>query len=83
MDNITDEVLRLGKGCNIFKVDISRAFCHVPIDPGNLDLLGLYWENYFLDFSLPFWYKHSLSIFQRMSDTVHFIMKQEGHSIWN
>ena len=43
MDNITDEVLKLGKGCKIFKVDISRAFRHVPIDPGDLDLLGLYW----------------------------------------
>ena len=71
VDKITDEVLKLGKGCKIFKVDISRAFRHVSTDPGDLDLLGLYWENYFLDFSLPFEY------------AVHFIMKQEGHSIWN
>ena len=42
VDNITEEVLKLGKGCQIFKVDISRAFRHVPIDPGDLDLLGLY-----------------------------------------
>ena len=32
IDNITDEVLKLGRGCQIFKVDISRAFRHVPID---------------------------------------------------
>ena len=49
IDNITDEVLKLGKGCHIFKVDISRAFRHVPMDPGDLDLLGLHWEGYFLD----------------------------------
>ena len=83
VDNITDEVLKLCKGCQIFKVDISRAFRHVPIDPGDLDSLDLYWENYFLNFSLPFGYKHGLAIFQRMSDAVRFIMKQEGHSIWN
>ena len=83
IDNITDEVLKLGKGCEIFKIDISRAFCHVPIDPGDLDLLGLHWEGYFLDQSLPFGFKHGSSIFQRMSDVVHFIMTQEGHSIWN
>ena len=35
IDNITDQVLQLGKSCEIFKVDISRAFCHVPIDPGD------------------------------------------------
>ena len=83
VDNITEEVHKLGKGCQIFKVDISRAFRHVPIDPGDLDLLGLYWDNYFLDFSLPFGYKHGSSMFQRISDAVRFIMKQEGHSIWN
>ena len=49
VDNITQEVLRLGRGCKIFKVDISRAFRHVPIDPGDVDLLGLYWKEYFID----------------------------------
>ena len=83
IDNITNKVLKLGKGCKIFKIDISRVFRHVPIDPGDLDLLGLYWEDYFLDQSLPFGFKHGSSIFQRMSDTLRFIMTQEGHSIWN
>ena len=49
MDNITQEVLRLGKGCKIFKVDISRAVRH---DPGDLDLLGLLWKDYFIDYSV-------------------------------
>ena len=47
IDNITDQVLHLGRGCKIFKVDISRAFRHVPIDPRDLDLLGLHWGSYF------------------------------------
>ena len=37
VDNIVNEVLKLGKGCEISKVDISRAFRHVSIDPGDLD----------------------------------------------
>ena len=41
VDNITDEVLKLGKMCQIFKIGISKAFRHVPINPGNLDLLDL------------------------------------------
>ena len=53
VDNITQEVLKLGRGCKIFKVDISRAFRHVPIDPGDLDLLGLHWRDYFIDFWSP------------------------------
>ena len=63
IDNITDQILKLGKSYEIFKVDISRAFRHVPIDPGDLDLLGLYWNNYFLDCSVPFGFKHRSSIF--------------------
>ena len=61
--NITDQVLQLGRGGKIFKVDISGAFCHVPIDPGELDLLGLHWDHYFIDFLLPFGLKHGYSIF--------------------
>ena len=83
INNITNEVLKLGKGCQIFKIDISRAFYHVPIDPGDLDLLGLCWEDYFLVRSLAFGFKHGSSMFQRLSDAVCFIMRQEGHSIWN
>ena len=83
VDNIVSEVLRLGKGCQIFKVDISRAFRHVPIDSGDLDLLGLHWGDYFLNFSLPFGFKHGSFIFQRLSDAVRFIMAQEKHSTWN
>ena len=83
VDNITDQVLQLGRGCHIFKVDISRAFRHVPIDPGDLDLLGLHWGQYYINFSLPFGLKHGSSIFQRLSDAVRYIMKQEGHQIWN
>ena len=64
-------------------MDISRAFRHVPIDPGDLDLLGLHWDHYYIDFSLPFGLKHGSSIFQRLSDAVSYIMKQEGHQIWN
>ena len=78
IDNITEEVLKLGKGCQIFKVDISRSFRHVPIDPGDLDLLGLHWEDYFIDRSLPFGFKHGSAIFQCISNSVHFIMTSYG-----
>ena len=41
IDNITNQVLQPSRGCKIFKVDTSLAFRHVPIDLGDLDLLGL------------------------------------------
>ena len=83
IDNFIGEVRKLGRGCQIFKVDISRAFRHVPTDPGDLDLLGLHCKDYYIDQSLPFKFKHGSTIFQRISDSVRFIMTQEGNKIWN
>ena len=42
VDHITDEVYHIGKGAHIYKIDISRAFCHVKIDPLDYNLLGLH-----------------------------------------
>ena len=75
IDNITNKVLKLGRGCKIFKGDISREFCHVPIDPADLDLLDLHWKEYFLNRSLLFGFKHGSSSFQSLSDAARFIMK--------
>ena len=41
VDPITDQIKALGKGCKLYKVDISRAFRHVKLHPLEYDLLGL------------------------------------------
>ena len=43
VDDITSELKRLGRGAHIYKVDVSRAFRHVKVDPRDYGLLGLYW----------------------------------------
>ena len=83
LDNITDEMKKLGKGSLIYKVDISRAFRHVKIDPKDYYLLGLKLDHYYLDTCLPFGFRHGSSIFQRLSDAIRFIMTSKGHSITN
>ena len=47
VDDITSELKSLGRGALLYKVDISRVFCHVKVDPGDYDLLGLYWKGLF------------------------------------
>ena len=54
VDNITAELKRLGRGALLYKVDISRAFRHVKVDPGDYDLLGLRWN----DSCVPFGTRH-------------------------
>ena len=62
VDTIVNTLNNLGPGAKIFKVDISRAFRHLRIDPGDVDLLALqHRDKLYMDLSLPF--EHRLGVF--------------------
>ena len=54
VDTVENRLKMLGSEALLYKVDISRAFRHIRIDPGDLDLLGLKHDQLFLDCTLPF-----------------------------
>ena len=83
IDDITAQIIRLGHGCLLYKVDISRAFRHIKIDPSEYDKLGLNWDGFYFDSCLPFGFKHGSKIFQRTSDTVRYIMSNQNYDIIN
>ena len=79
IDSITDTLCKLGPAAKIYKVDISRAFRQIKIDPLDIDLLGLTFQNqYFIDKSVPFGYRNGSQIFQRCTDAIRFTMQQHG-----
>ena len=80
IDHITNKIKQLGKGSLIYKVNISRVFCHIKIDPRDYFLLGLKHKNYYLDTCLPFGFRNRSRTFQRLSDAIRFIMKNMGYS---
>ena len=43
LDNLLPTLQRWGSDAQIFKVDISRAFRNVPVDPGDAIHLGMKW----------------------------------------
>ena len=83
IDDITNKIIKLGKGSLLYKIDVSRAFRHVKIDPGDYSLLGLKLKEYFIDSCLPFGFRHGSAIFQRLSDAVRHFMRQEGFQVTN
>ena len=84
VDHITQEVKKLGRGCHIYKVDVSRAFRHVKLDPRDYDLLGLRWRDVtYVDTCVPFGSRHGTQIFQRLSDAVHHVMRHMGFKVIN
>ena len=83
IDHITNKVKQLGKSSLLYKVDISRAFRHIKIDPRDYFLLGLKHKNYYMDTCLPFRYRNGSEIFQRLSDAIRFIRKNIGYKVIN
>ena len=83
IDYITNKVLQLGKGSLIYKIDISRAFRHIKIDPSDYRLLGLNFGSYFIDTCLPFGFIHGSAIFQRVSNAIRYMMLNRGYHVTN
>ena len=75
VDSIVNSLKSMGPNAQIYKIDISRAFRHIRIDPGDLDLLGLKHEQLFIDRTLPFGFRHGSVFFQHCTDAVQSIMK--------
>ena len=84
VDHITAELTHLGTAAHLYKIDVSRAFRHVKLDPSDYDLLGLSWNDaMFIDTCLPFGARHGTQIFQCISDAVRYGMRRRGHCIIN
>ena len=83
IDDITEELVKIRPGCHIYKIDVSRVFRHLKIDPGDYDLLGLHWDAAFFDTCLPFGSRHGSQTFQRVSDTVHYALRCHGYRVIN
>ena len=79
IDSITSSLVKLGPAALIYKVDISRAFRQITIDPRDIDLFGLkFQDQYCIDRLVPFGYWNGSQIFQRCTDAVRFAMQQHG-----
>ena len=64
--DIVDRLKQLGPGALLYKVDISRAFCHIRMEARDLDLLGLKHNSYYLDGSLAFGFRHGSFSFRNV-----------------
>ena len=83
IDQITAQVKALDKGCKLYKVDISRAFRHIKLDPKEYDFLGLRHDAYYVDTCLPFGYRNGSALFQRISDAVRHMMCRHHYDVIN
>ena len=72
-------VLRAGRGCFMWKRDLSRFFLQLPMDPVDFDKVGMIWRGLFFIFvGLAFGLVHSGLNGQRVTDAVCWILTGLG-----
>ena len=84
LDNLISSLRDLGRSARVFKVNISRAFRNIPVDPADSIHLGIKWDNqFYIDKHLAFGAVHGTAIFERVSNFIRFIMAKHGFQVWN
>ena len=69
-----------GRGCYLWKADLSRAYRQLRLDPLDLPLLGIHHNGqYYLDVCPSFGARFSGSACQRTTNAVVYMMSQRGH----
>ena len=72
-------VLSMGKGCFIWKRDLSRYFLQIPLDPVEYNLMGFVWRCSFFFFTgLMFGLRHAGLQGQRITTAISWIHRRLG-----
>jgi len=79
IDELVDAIKCKGNGCLIFKKDLKKAYRQIPVDPGDVPLLGYKWQGkFYFDTSLPMGMRSSAQICQRVTCAVVHVTTSNG-----
>lgn len=77
--DLADMIVKLGKGCLLYKRDLSRWFLQLPVDPGDYDKLWFVWRGFLWLFCSYIWgCRHAGYNGQRVAMAILFILKNMG-----
>ena len=85
VDEVARQLLQLGPGALMAKLDVKSAYRIVSVHPQDRSLLGMKWENsVFVDRALPFGLRSAPKIFNAVADALEWIMKDLGvQQLWH
>jgi len=79
VDSAIAEIMKLGRGTLLAKVDIKNAFCLLPVHLADCHLLAMSWNTQiFIDNSLPFGLRSAPILFNILADLLSWILQQKG-----
>ena len=68
---LADRIRQLGRGCHLYKIDLSQAYRQLRSRPLDWPLLGIAWgQNFYIDRAIPFGLRHGASACQRTTEAV-------------
>ena len=79
LDQVVQEIRKLGRGAKMAKMDIESAYRMVPGHPGDRPLLAVQWAGQtFFDTRLPFGLRSAPKIFSAVADALQWVFKKQG-----
>ena len=73
-DDLATRIFYLGKGCYIFKIDLSRYFRQIPLDPRDYSLIGYVIDgDIYFDKVIPMGMRSAPYIAQRITNAIAYI----------
>ena len=80
LEDAVQQILTLGPGALLAKIDIKSAFRLLPVHPADRHLLGMKWNGeVYLDSCLPFGLRSAPRLFNILAHLLEWILQQEGH----
>ena len=77
LEDAIQQILALGPGSLLAKIDIKSAFRLLPVHPADRHLLGMKWNGeVYLDCCLPFGLRSAPRLFNVLADLLEWILKQ-------
>ena len=79
LDDLTDQVVAMGRSCLLCKRDLKRAYRQLPVDPGEVNYLGYHWKDQiYVDAVLPMGLRSAAMPCQRVTNAIAYIMATKG-----
>ena len=83
-DDLALRIAYLGRGACMFKIDLSRYFRQIPLDPADYSMVGYIVDGeLFFDKVLPMGMRNAPLIAQRITDAIRYLHQKAGHFLLN
>ena len=77
VDRVSSQIMQLGGGSLMAKVDIRSAYRLIPVHPADRRVLGVLWkEKLYVDTMLPFGLRSAPKIFTAVADAIEWCVRQ-------